>query len=410
MTALSRFPALQAPQLRIYIAGAVFALNGLWIQRVVMGWLAWSLTGSATWVGIVAFLMFAPTMVSGPFFGVLTDRVDVRRAALTSQSILAGFTLCLAVTELSGLLGIWSLSAIALGIGITTSAHHPIRGALVPRLVPREALANAVALVSINFNLARLLGPAIGGALIAGLGVSAAILVNVACFLPFLAALFMLRPRPRAEREDHAERGSFLRELGDGVRHVLEHPSILRAMALNGLFSSIVRGSLEILPAVADGRFQRGADGLGEILAAAGAGALVASAVMAWRNTHFSGRGLPPVSTTGVFAGFIFVAGLGYTDVWGLALLCTFGIGCTGAVVGIGYMSTVQLILEDGFRGRVMSLWTVVGIGGAAVGALCLGQAVDRYGLEISLVTAAAAAIFLAGLVLAASRPKYENR
>ena len=178
-----RFPALRARDLRIYIFGNFFALNGLWVQRVVVGWLGWDLTGQASWVGIIAFLMFAPTMISGPLFGVVADRVDVRRAAFVTQTLLALTALAMMVLYLTDLLTIWTLAATAVATGVISSAHHPIRMAMVPRLVPRDALANAVALVSINFNFARLMGPAAGGLLISSFGVHWALLVTVLCFL-----------------------------------------------------------------------------------------------------------------------------------------------------------------------------------------------------------------------------------
>ncbi len=396
-----RFPALRARDLRIYIFGNFFALNGLWIQRVVVGWLGWDLTGQASWVGLIAFLMFAPTMISGPLFGVVADRVDIRRAALVTQSLLALTAVALLALFLTGFLTIWTLAATAVATGVITSAHHPIRMAMLPRLVPREALANAVALVSINFNFARLMGPAVGGLLISGFGVSWALLVNVVCFLPLLGALGFVQLRPRDASAQKG--GTFFGQLAAGARYVAGQTVILHAMILNGLFSFIVRGTLEILPAIADGVYQRGAEGLGQILAAAGAGALASSVLMAYRHTAGAGE-LPPVSTIAAFAGFALVALLGLVGYWPLALISVCGMGFTGAMVGIGYQSTVQLSLEDGFRGRVMSLWTVVGIGGAALGAIGLGALVDVLGLQATLTSAASAGIAMAAFLILRTR------
>ena len=174
-------------------------------------------------------------------------------------------------------------------------------------------------------------------------------------------------------------------------------------MILNGLFSFIVRGTLEILPAIADGVYQRGAQGLGQILAAAGAGALVSSVIMAYRHSSDAG-GLPTVSTVAAFAGFALVALLGLVAYWPVALFAVCGMGFTGAMVGIGYQSTVQMTLEDGFRGRVMSLWTVVGIGGAALGAIGLGALVDVIGLQSTLAGAASVGIGVSGLLVLRAR------
>lgn len=377
-----RLPALQSPYFRIYVTGTFFSLHGLWIQRIVFGWLAWDLTGSATWVGGLSFLLFAPTIVSGPLFGVLADRIDVRIAALVTQSLQAILSLATLILHLAGLTSIWSLAALCLMIGTVTSAHHPLRMTMAPRLVAKDALANAVAITSVNFNLARLFGPAIGGVIIAAYGVTVAMAVTVVCFLPFLTALTILRlrPRDRAAGTDDA----FLKQLREGALVALRHPLIRSAMLMTGLFSVVGRGTLEILPAIADGAFERGASGLGQIAAAGGGGALVASVVMALRGEQDPGR-LPLLSIVSIYVGFGLCLVLGITDAWPVALAAAAGIGFCGSSVGVGLQSAVQLSLTDTYRGRVMSLWTVLGIGGAALGAILLGLLADAAGYAVAL-------------------------
>lgn len=377
-----RLPALQSPHFRIYVAGTFFSLHGLWIQRIVFGWLAWDLTGSASWVGGLSFLLFAPTILSGPLFGVLADRIDVRIAALFTQSMQAGLSFIAFLLHVFGMTSIWSLAALCLVIGTVTSAHHPLRMTMAPRLVAKDALANAVAITSVNFNFARLIGPAIGGVIIAAYGATAAMAVTVVCFLPFLVALTQVRLRPR----DHAAGTDepFLKQLRDGALVAIRHPIIRVAMLMTGMFSVVGRGTLEILPAIADGAFERGAAGLGQIAAAGGAGALVASTFMAFRTPQANGR-LPRISIVSTFVGFGLCILLGFTGSWLIALAATAGIGFCGASVGIGLQSTVQLSLTDTYRGRVMSLWTVLGIGGAAVGAILLGALADFSGFRVAL-------------------------
>lgn len=377
-----RLPALQSPHFRIYVAGTFFSLQGLWIQRIVFGWLGWDLTGSASWVGGLSFLLFAPTILSGPLFGVLADRVDVRIAALCTQSLQAGLSLAALLLQVFGLTSIWSLAFLCLAIGTVTSAHHPLRMTMAPRLVSRDALANAVAITSVNFNFARLIGPAIGGVIIAGYGATAAMAITVVCFLPFLGALTRIRLRQRDQAAGTRE--PFLQQLKDGALMAVRHPVIRVALLMTGLFSIVGRGALEILPAIADGAFERGASGLGQIAAAGGAGALIASTFMAVRNRQVVGR-LPRISVVSVFAGFGLCILLGLTQNWPVALAAVVGIGFCGATVGIGLQSTVQLSLTDTYRGRVMSLWTVLGIGGAAVGAIVLGWLADIAGFGIAL-------------------------
>jgi len=206
--------------------------------------------------------------------------------------------------------------------------------------------------------------------------------ITVACFLPFLGALTRIRLRERDQ--EAGTREPFLRQLRDGALVAVRHPVIRVAMLMTGLFSIVGRGALEILPAIADGAFERGASGLGQIAAAGGAGALIASTFMAVRNRQVVGR-LPRISVVSVFAGFGLCIVLGLTQNWAVALAAVVGIGFCGATVGIGLQSTVQLSLTDTYRGRVMSLWTVLGIGGAAVGAILLGWLADIAGFGIAL-------------------------
>jgi MFS family permease len=175
-----RFPALRSKDFVIFTAGNFSATNAIWINRVIVGWLGWELTGLASSVGLMSFLLFAPTIVASPLFGVILDRVDVRRAAVISQSIMATSLGILFLLYANGLLTIWLLGFVALSIGITSSADRTIRFVLVPRIVEKDALANAVAIHGINFNTARLIGPAVGGALIEWAGTEAAILTNLA--------------------------------------------------------------------------------------------------------------------------------------------------------------------------------------------------------------------------------------
>lgn len=377
-----RLPALRSPHFRTYVSGTFFSLHGLWIQRIVVGWLAWDLTGSASWVGALSFLLFAPTIVSGPLFGVVADRVDVRTAALFTQSLQAGLSLTMLVIHLLGLTTIWSLAVISTLIGTVTSAHHPLRMTMGPRLVERDALANAVAITSLNFNFARLFGPAIGGVIIAAYGAEVAMTVTVVCFLPFLFALTRIRLRPREGGAGSDQ--PFLEQLAEGALVAIRHPIIRTAMLMTGLFSCVGRGTLEILPAIADGVFARGASGLGQIAAAAGGGALCASVIMALKAPQQPGR-LPLLAVVSTFSGFALCILMGLTASWPVALAAAAGIGFCGASVGVGFQSAVQLSLNDTFRGRVMSLWTVLGIGGAAIGAILLGVLADLAGFAVAL-------------------------
>jgi MFS family permease len=400
-----RFPALQSRDFVIFTAGSVSAVNALWINRLIIGWLGWELTGLASWVGLLSFFLFAPTIVSSPLFGVILDRVDPRRAAIISQSILIATIVVLLVLNVSGMLTIWLLGVITLSIGFTSSADRTIRFVIVPRIVEKDALANAVAIHGINFNTARLIGPAIGGVLIAVVGTDVAIAVNIAMILPFLVILFMVTLRTRDAPK--AKRQRFFAELLDGARYATTHPIIRKAMFLSGVFSITVRGAIEILPAIADGEFHRGAQGLGQMMAASGAGALVAAIIVAFRRSGSSEAGISFGAQASIFGGVAATIALGATGNWHIAMAMVFTLGFCMTINAIDLQTSVQLALSDAYRGRVMSLWIVLVIGGAAMSAIALGFFADIFGMSGTLIGAGVICTFVigGGLVRVAKRP-----
>ena len=312
------FPAaLREAQYRNYFLANMFSLNAIWGQRTIVAWLAWDLTGSAAWVGLIAFLNFVPTMISGPIFGALADRIDLRRSALAVQLSEMAITGALLALYVGGVLDIYVLAAVSLVFGVVISAHHPTRMALTPRLVPKAALANAVAISSLNFNFARLIGPAAAGWSIATLGVSWTLGACVVLFAPVIMILSTLNPR--GAEGPPRKQTSLITAVVEGARFAAGHGLIRAAMTLTGVFALIVRGMLELLPAIADGVFARGAAGLGEMMAAAGAGALMAAIFLSSRGSD-DGVSLPPRALIAIFVGFTAAISLAAAPTWPLAL------------------------------------------------------------------------------------------
>ena len=392
------FVALQFRDFRIYLIGNMFALNGLWMQRVTIGWIAWDLTGSASFVGFIAFVNFAPAMVTGPFFGVLIDRIRVQRAAMTTQVSLFLLALALFSSFVLDMLGPTVLTILSGLLGIVASAHNPVRMSLAPRLVDRNAVASVVSLTAINFNLARLTGPAIGGWLIAFWGVGASLLIQALCYLPFILALSFLQPREPIRSAGRVE--PFLQALVIGIRHVLHTPLILRAILITGVFAFIIRGTLEILPVLADGVFDKGAAGLGLLTSSAGFGALVAGMAKAVLPGQSVGQ-LPRPALISAIVGIALVPVVGLSPSWHLSVFLVACLGFTATMAGVSMQTAIQVDLEDDLRGRVMSLWIMVGIGSAACGAIFIGVLADLLGFAPALGWIGGLGfIFMTGFVL----------
>lgn len=388
--------ALRSPIFRKYAAANFVALNGIWIQRVTMGWLAWNLTGSAQFVGLIAALNFLPAVVSGPVFGVLADRVDLRRAALDTQGMTATMAALMYCLYMGGLLIPAVLAVVALGLGMITSAQAPIRMALAPRLAPRAAISSVIVITSLNFNLTRLTGPAIGGLVIARYGIDAALLMMILTPIPLILTLIWLHLLPSDDLP--SPRQSFGAELRTGIVYAAQNPQVRFALVLTGVSAIIGRGVLEILPALADGRFERGAAGLGQLTAAAGAGALISGlfqiVIHAGDATAAARRSL--IATLGAA---VLVVVLGVQSQWWVAVLGVAGLGFCGTLVGVSLQSGIQMILPDGYRGRVMSLWALVAMGATATGAFVQGALADWLGLSVTLIGVGALGIFTVALI-----------
>ncbi|MBU92745.1 MAG: hypothetical protein CML88_04370, partial [Rhodobiaceae bacterium] len=253
------FPSLKSGEFKKYTAGNFFAMNGIWINRVIIGWLAWELTNLATWVGFLSFLLFAPTIIAGPFFGVVIDRVNIKKFAIYTQSIIAITVFILWFLYNFKLLSIYNLSLIALVIGIFTSADRTTRMTLVPRIIDRNNLANAIAVHGINFNSARLIGPALAGLLIQVLSFEITIFIN---FL-FLIAMPLTLVSISVSKKDGepGKKKNILLEFLDGARFAINHNIIFEACAITAVFSLFARGTVEILPALAGGVYDVGPQG-----------------------------------------------------------------------------------------------------------------------------------------------------
>ena len=373
--------ALSFRDFRIYLGGNLFASNALWMQRVTIGWLAWDLTSSATFVGFVAFINFAPSMIIGPFFGVLIDRVRIKQAAKVTQLLSFMLALGFYLFFTFGILNEVVLSVLSGFSGLVVSAHTPVRMSLAPRLVDRTSVASVITIGAINFNLARLTGPALGGWLIAVWGVSLALLVQMLCYLPFLFAIGLLRPRERLSSGFKDE--AFFSALNSGIRHVLKSPFICRALLITALYSFLIRGTLEILPVIADGLFNKGAAGLGLLTSSAGFGALLAGMTKALMPGQTSGE-LPKYVLASALVGIALVSLLGLSNSWGFTLICISYLGFSSTLSGISIQTAIQIDLDDSLRGRVMSLWTMVGIGATAMGAIALGGLADYIGFTLA--------------------------
>jgi MFS family permease len=386
MSAPSPFRALAHRNFRLYLAGQGVSIIGTWTQQVAMAWLAYQLTGSPLWLGVVGFAGQIPALFLTPLAGSLIDRCDRHRLLLLTQTAALAQAAALAVLTLTGAVAAWQVVALSLLLGVLNAFDIPARQSFLSELVGKgDDLANAIALNSSVFNGARLVGPALAGLLLALTGPGVCFVANALSYLAVLAALGAMR-LPRRERP--ARRGRLLGGVGEGLAYAWRSPPIRSLLVLIGLFNMAGMAETTLLPVVATRALAGGSATLALLSAAAGLGAFAAAVLLAARR---SVRGLERwvVAAAGVFGpGMIAFSFTGST--WAAALL----LGVTGftlLLLTAAANTLLQTLVAEDKRGRVVSLYTMMVTGLAPVGGLLAGLLADRIG--------AAAALRLAGVL-----------
>ena len=373
-------PVLRNRNFSIYLIGSTFSLHGLWIQRVAIGWLAWELTESETWLGIIALSEFLPIMFFGPLFGVLADRLHRKTVAFYANVLNGLLAALLFVLVLLEAIDIYLLFAITMCLGIISSAFQPVRMSLIPSLVPEALLAPAVAAQSIVFNVSRFLGPAIAGVAIATAGLASAFAINAVTYLAMLLALLLVKLR---RARSGGKKSHFFAELRDGVDYTYRHADIRQQLIIVALSALFGRAVIVMLPAFAGGVFGGGSSTLATLTSVSGAGAVVAGFYL---TVIGSGNKLLWSTVWGTVATGVLMTLLGATSSYALGIGLVAILGFSLTLVGVGSQARIQTIVAETMRGRVLSLWAAVAFSAPAIGSVIIGYIADQYGLGITVV------------------------
>ncbi len=374
---------------RVYTAGNSVSLIGTWMQRFSVGWLAWELSQSPTWLGIVAVADLMPTLVLSPLAGLLADRLDRLRLIWLTQVLAMVQAAFLALLTYAGLITIEILLVLTLVLGAVNAVNQPARLALIPSLVDRANLPAAVAINSLVFNGARFIGPALAGPILARGGVAFAFALNSATYLACIAAL--ARVRTVADAGGAATRREFLADTLAGYAYALRHPGIGRMILLFSVTSFSIRGFIEMFPGFADLVFGVGPIGLSWLTATLGLGAVAGGL---WMVRRPGIHGLTGLIIGHTFLVAVAVLGFAATANYAVALACVFVGGFALVSTGIGAQTLVQSAVDPAMRGRVLGLYGMLFRGGPAFNALALGWLSSLFGLRLSV--AAGAAVCLA--------------
>ncbi len=373
--------ALSTPAYRRFLVGSTITTHGLWILRLSLGWQAWLLTESEFFVAAVAFAAYFPVAVLGPVFGAYADRWDRRKSAQVFNLLNIGVTTGLFVLSAFGWMTPAALLLLALAFGAFSGGYTPMRLALMANLVPSMQLASAVGLGAVSFNVARVIGPVLGGYVIKFFGLAPAFAVSSATFLGMAWVLWGLKLQPVArELERQIGLGRLLR---DGFTYTLRHPAIRYYLFLVLIGATFGRALFELMAPYAAEVFQRGSDGMSLLISAFGVGAVGGGLWVARNQSLQQLRKSAAVCTA--LAGLLITA-FGFTGNFWLAMLQLPVFGCALTICGVGSQTLTQTVVEEKYRGRVMSLWSVVAFGGVALGSAALGGLAQLIGLTTATV------------------------
>jgi MFS family permease len=398
------FAALGVRNYRLFWSGQVVSNIGTWMQQVSLPWLVLTLGGSPLQLGFVAVLQFGPAMFLAPFGGVFADRIDKRHALMATAIAAAGQAFTLFVLTATGVVEIWMVLVMAFWLGLVNAVDMPVRQSLAADLVPRHILANAIALNSMAFNSARVVGPALAGVIIAAgaamtgsstAGVAANLAINTLTYGAVVTALWRMNPR-EIRRHDRPERHPpVLDSLREGFVYAARTPLVFWSLALLAGIAAFGFNFQILLPLFATQILALDADGYGAIYAALGIGSLTGSLTLAFMRQR---RALPLMLIGGVvFAGLL--VGISASRAIWMAVPLVMGAGFASMLMINTINATVQANVPDALRGRVMSLYVTVFAGSAPIGGLFAGAIAEAWGTPAAFLVGAACSAATVGIV-----------
>lgn len=391
------FRALRHREYRVFWTGNFVSNIGSWMQNVAQGWLVLQITNSPFWLGLVGFAQQMPALVFSLLGGVIADRTSRRRMLLITQTSMMLLALVLAVLTNLNWITVRDIVLIALLAGTTMALNAPTYQSAIRDLVPREDTLNAIALNSIQFNLSRVLGPSLAGFTIAGLGVAACFYLNALSYVPLLFVIARVAFPARQSREATSIRG----DLAEGFRYVREHRTILVLVVLVAMVSMFGLPYLVMMPAFARDVLSVGAPGLGYLVAAAGAGALLGGIHLAMLKSHRR-RGPVVLAATLIFFAAILLFCLSRRPLLSALLLAVAGGAMVSSVATVN--SLIQTLVPDSIRGRVLSMHTMAFLGFTPLGSLLVGALAEHWGAPTALALSSGFALAATAVILFSAR------
>lgn len=387
------FKALRHRNFQLYVGGQLVSLAGTWMQNIAQGWLVYQISGSAAMLGVVGFAAAIPSILIAPWAGVVIDHANKRHLLVATQIIQMLLAFVLAFLTFTGQVQVWHIVILAVILGAVNAFDGPTRQAFVVDMVGRDDLPNAIALNSMTFNAARVIGPAFGGLLLATVGAAWCFTINGLSFFAVILSLLVMRvPHTTAK----ADKRSPWEQLKEGVVYSFQQEELRSLLLLALFFSTFGISYMTVLPAFVDQILQGGPDGYGLITSAAGLGAVSGALfIAAYGDRGYRGPILfwsamiYPLVLTAFALNSNFIVSLGLTFLLGVGFMLQF----------TQINTLLQTRVEDHMRGRVMSLYTLTFFGFAPFGNLLVGTLGETFGLSPALILMAVITLLSAAVI-----------
>lgn len=391
------FLSLKHTNYRYYIIGMFISNIGTWMQNIAQPWLAYQITDNAFQISLVSAMQFLPTLLISAFAGAIIENQDKRKMLFYTQSVLLITTLSMAILVFFGLIRYWHILVLATFMGIATSFDMPIRQSFVIQLVPKNDLMNAIALNSTVFNLARILGPAVAGMILAYYGTGVCFLINSVSFLAVILSLFFIHPLepPIPVTNERIHLKSVLKNVLEGFSYIARRPEISIILLSSFVVSCFGMNNSVLLPVFVTKVLHMQETSYGFITTCMGIGSFAGALILASKSTKGPSRFF---LTIGPLLLGLSLTAVGILNEYLTTLILFSSIGYFFVSYAATANTSIQLLVHDEYRSRVMSIYTLVNAGTVPIGNLFTGIIVTSFGASIGFLVNGAVIIVLMAL------------
>lgn len=382
--------ALSHRNFRLFFWGQFVSIIGVWMQSTALQWLVYRITGSQTSLGLVTFVSFLPVLLLSLYMGVVVDRFPVRKLILITQSYFMLGALVLSALTWLGIVQYWHILVLSFLLGIGNALDMPARQAFVVEMVDKDKndLLNAIGLNSTIFNIARIIGPAIGGAIVAVLGEAPTFAINGVSYLAVIFALLLMR----ISTLDKESTTKPVQQLRTSFQYIFQEKNIFTLVLLVAAFSMIGFGSLTLIPVFAKDILQIGVTGFGQLLSWQGIGALIGGVLLILFGDSFHKGRLLLISRLIMGPGIISLA---FSRIPWISMLMMALLGFSFLTQLVITNTMIQIIVPDELRGRVLSTYTWALGGFYPLGSLMMGALGDQIGAPTTALISGTGCIFI---------------